>query len=176
MQAGDRAAADELLPLVYQQLRATAGSYFRDQHADHTLQPTALVHEAFVKLAKSSMDSWESRGHFCAVAAKAMRQILHDHAKAKRAAKRRSDGSREPLTAVEAPSGDQPAELLALDEALEALAEIAARGAEVVQLRFFGGLTNSEIARHLGVSAPTVDRDWRRCRAWMRTRLLEHSE
>ena len=175
LREGEERAADELLPIVYEQLRATAGSYFRGQRADHTLQPTALVHEAYVKLVNSGAEDWESRGHFCAVAAKAMRQILTDHARAKKADKRRADGGRAPLTNIEAPSSGQAIELIALDDALSELTEANPRLAEIVSLRFFGGLNNQEIAEGLDTPLRTVEREWRRCRAWLEVRLGETS-
>lgn len=171
VQQGDESAAEHLLPLVYEQLRATAGSFFRAQRADHTLQPTALVHEAYVKLVQSSDAQWEGRAHFCAVAAKAMRQILHDHARRKKAAKRSADGHRELLTHIETPSSGSAIGLIELDEALSDLAAIDERSAHIVELRFFGGLTNEQIARVIDTSLPTVERSWRRSRAWLKTRL-----
>ncbi|RNC81177.1 MAG: sigma-70 family RNA polymerase sigma factor [Phycisphaera sp.] len=167
-QTGDTQAADKLLDLVYEQLRATASSYFRAQSADHTLQPTALVHEAYLKLVGDPDRRWESRGHFCAVAATAMRQILQDHAKSKRAAKRGGpDSKREPLTSIESPSGTSPVDLVQLDDLLTALAETDERGSRIVEMRYFGGLTNAEIAALLDVSERTIERTWRRCRAWI---------
>lgn len=171
VQQGDESATEHLLPLVYEQLRATAGSFFRAQRSDHTLQPTALVHEAYLKLVNSPGNEWDGRSHFCAVAAKAMRQILTDHARVKRAAKRSSNGARVSLTSVETPSGDGSIDLIDLDDALAALNEIDERGARIVELRYFGGLTNEQITVLLDVSLPTVDRSWRRCRAWLKTRL-----
>ncbi len=171
---GDAQASARLLELVYEQLRATAGSYFRSQSADHTLQPTALVHEAYIKLVGDPERRWESRGHFCAVASTAMRQILRDHARAKRAVKRGGSGSRrEPLTAIESPSGAGAIDLIQLDDLLTALAETDERGARIVEMRYFGGLTNAEIARLLDVSERTIERSWRRCRAWILSELGE---
>lgn len=171
VQQGDAAAASELLPVVYEQLRATAGSFFRAQQASHTLQPTALVHEAYLKLVGSAGTEWEGRSHFCAVAATAMRQILLDHARTKRAAKRGGQAGRAALTAVESPSSSEAIDLVALDEALTRLNEIDPEGARVVELRFFGGLSNEQIADVVGTSRPTVERSWRRCRAWLKTHL-----
>ncbi len=169
--AGDSAAAHELLPLVYEQLRAMAGSYFRGQPADHTLQPTALVHEAYLKLVHIPDGNWENRVHFCAVAATAMRQILHDRARRRRAAKRGGDAKRVPLDEMEAPSGGQPVDMVALDDALERLAALDARQARIVELRFFGGLTVEQVAHVLEVSTRTVEKDWRRTRAWLSREL-----
>lgn len=165
--AGDSAAANELLPLVYSQLRALAGSYFRGQAVDFTLQPTALVHEAYLKLIKVPDGNWVDRVHFCAVAATAMRQILHDRARRRRAAKRGGGARRVPLEQMETPSGGSPIDLVALDDALERLKSLDARQARIVELRFFGGLTTEEIARVLDVSSRTVEKEWRRTRAWL---------
>lgn len=176
VQSGDDAAAEDLLPLVYEQLRAMAGSFFRQQRSDHTLQPTALVHEAYLKLvggARNEGRAWEGRSHFCAVAAKAMRQILHDHARAKKAAKRDPGGARVEITQVQTPSSGGAIALEALDEGLTKLSAIDERGARIVELRFFGGLTNEEIARMLDVSLPTVERSWRRNRAWLKAHIEE---
>ena len=170
-QAGVPGASDQLLALVYERLRATAGGYFRNQSADHTLQPTALVHEAYLKLIGNPDKNWESRAHFCAVAATAMRHILRDHARAKRATKRGKGFERTPQTLVETPSGATAVDLLTLDEALAALTEFDERGARVVELRYFGGLTNEDIAGVLNVSLATVERSWRRCRAWLKAEL-----
>jgi RNA polymerase sigma factor (TIGR02999 family) len=171
--AGDSAAAHELLPLVYSQLRALAGSYYRGQAADHTLQPTALVHEAYLKLVHVPERRWQDRVHFCAVAATAMRQILHDRARRRRAAKRGGDARREPLEQLESPSKSAPVDMVALDEALERLQELDARQARLVELRFFGGLTNSEVAQILQVSSRTVEKEWRRVRAWLSRELSD---
>lgn len=171
---GDAAAAEELLPLVYDQLRAMAGSYFRGQRADHTLQPTALVHEAYLKLVRASDQSWKSRGHFCAVAAMAMRQILKNHAAAKRAAKRGgAEAHRVPLDQVTTPSGETVVDVIALDEALTRLAELDERQSRVIELWFFGGLPMPQVGEVLGVSARTAERDWRRARAWLSVELAE---
>lgn len=167
---GDQDAASELLPIVYDELRARAGAFFRGQRSDHTLQPTALVHEAFLKLAQSESNNWLNRANFCAVAATAMRQILADHARAKMTAKR-GGGMRRQVTTIAAPSSDGAVDLLALHEALEKLADIDARQAHIVELRFFGGLTIEETAAVLDVSESVVERSWRRSRAWLRVEL-----
>lgn len=168
---GDGAAADQLLPLVYGQLRALAGSYFRGQRPDHTLQPTALVHEAYLKLINASNTDWKSRAHFCAVAARAMRQILMNYAEAKRAAKRGGGAERISLDAVSTPSGDHVLDIVALDDALTRLGEANERQARIVELRFFGDLDMSEVAEVLDVSQRTVERDWRTARAWLNVEL-----
>jgi len=176
-QAGVDGASDRLLEVVYEQLRATAGSYFRNQSVDHTLQPTALVHEAYLKLIGNPEKQWDGRAHFCAVASTAMRHILRDHARSKRAAKRGGDdSSREPLTQIEAPSGSSAAiDLLALDETLASLQEIDELGARIVELRYFGGLTNEDIADVLDTSLSTIERRWRISKAWLKTELEDHA-
>ena len=168
---GDTAATDQLLELVYEQLRATAGRYFRAQSADHTLQPTALVHEAYLKLIGNPDKDWDGRAHFCAVAATAMRHILSNHARGKRAEKRGGTREREPLTQIESPSGSAAIDLLVLDEVLGRLAAVDERGSRIVELRYFGGLTNEEIAEVIDASLSTVERTWRRCKAWIKAEL-----
>lgn len=172
MSAGESHAAEELLPLVYGQLRALAGIYFRHQPANHTLQPTALVNEAFLKLAASSSD-WKDRAHFCAVAATAMRQILQNHARGKRAAKRSADRADVSIDQFATPGGADVLDLVALEDALAKLASLDARQARIVELRFFGGLTHDEIAFVLDVSTRTVEKEWRRVRAWLSRELSE---
>ncbi len=163
---GDSSAAEELLPLVYDQLRSMAGGYFRGSGADHTLQPTALVHEAYIKLIHAR-SGWNSRAHFCAIAATAMRQILMNHARAKRASKR--DANRVELTVdqMATPSGASTLDLVALDSALSKLQELNPRHARIVELRFFGGLTAEEISHVIETSSRTVEREWRLIRAWL---------
>lgn len=173
VEGGDSSAAAELLPLVYEQLRATAGSFFRAQSSGHTLQPTALVHEAYVKLVGTSGSEWEGRAHFCAVAAMAMRQILQDHARAKGTSKRGGGRARTGATNIESPSRTDAIDIFALEEALMKLAAINEQDARIVELRFFGGLTNEQVADLIGVSRPTVERSWRRSRAWLRAQLAE---
>lgn len=173
---GDSSAASELLPLVYEQLRALAGSYFRGQPADHTLQPTALVHEAYLKLVNAPDAAWQGRVHFCAVAATAMRQVLHDRARRRKAAKRGGDAKRESLEQMETPVKGSVIDLVALDDAMERLALIAPRQARVVELRYFGGLTIEEASQVLDVSHGTVENDWRVARAWLKRELNETLE
>lgn len=172
---GDEAAAADLLPLVYERLRAVAGSYFRGR-ADQTLQPTALVHEAYLRLVAAAERpegaQVRDREHFCAIAATAMRQILADRARRRGALKRGGDRERVALEAVAASEGGgDEADLVALDEALRKLEAIDARRARVVELRFLGGLSVDETARQLGVSPRTVESDWRSARAWLRSEL-----
>jgi len=169
--AGDAAAADDLLPLVYEQLRELAQSYFRSQAAGHTLQPTAIVHEAYLKLVRGGGE-WKNREHFCAVAATAMRQILIDHARAKRAARRGADRADVSFDQITTPSGSV-IDLVALEDALSKLGRMDGRMARIVELRFFGGFTMEEIAGHLNLSRRTVQRDWRWIRAWLSRELGE---
>ena len=172
--AGDAGAAERLLPLVYDKLREIAGAYFRHQRRDHTLQPTALVHEAYLKLVRASSSNWKSEAHFCAVAATAMRQILQNHAAARRAAKRGGpDARRLPLDHVTTPAGRHALDIVALDDALTRLAAADERQARIVELWFFGGLTGEQVAEVLGVSQRTVERSWRQARAWLNAELTD---
>ncbi len=171
MANGDKAAADRLLLLIYEELRALAGSYFRQQRADHTLQPTALVHEAFVRMIDRTNPAYADRRHFFAVAATAMRQILTDHARRARAAKRGGQRDQVAFEEPNAPTGVPAVDLIALDDALTQLAQLDPRQHRVVELRFFGGLAMDEIASVLDVSKATVELDWRAARAWLGTQL-----
>jgi RNA polymerase sigma-70 factor (ECF subfamily) len=171
LKSGDRAAAEALFPRVYQELRRLAGAYFRNQDAGHTLQPTALVHEAYVKLADASGVSPSDRQHFFMLAARVMRQILVDHARARGAAKRRQPA--EPRTLIDIatdPSADQ-VDVLALETALEKLARLDEPKARLVELRFFGGLTGQEAADVLGISRTQAARWWRMVKAWLASEL-----
>ena len=165
-QAGEPSALERLTPLVYDELRRIAGSMFQRERANHTLQPTALVNEAFVKLVGGAEVSWQSRAHFLAVAANCMRRILVDHSRAKSAARRGGAAVHLPV-AEELVSTDQAPEILALDEALADLARFDKRRAEIVELRYFGGLTGEEIAETTGLSTATVTRDLRVAEAWL---------
>ncbi len=172
--AGQGEAANELLPMVYDQLRGIAGSYFRGQRPDHTLQPTALVHEAYMKLVRASDTDWKSRAHFCAVAATAMRQILRDHVDAKRAVKRGGGNAKRAdldVDQITTPSGKDTLDVMALEDALTALHQASERQGRIVELIFFGGLEVAEIAEVIEVSERTVARDWRTARAWLNTEL-----
>lgn len=172
--AGDASATETLLPLVYDELRRIAARLFRSERGDHTLQPTALVHEAFVKLLGSERP-YDGRRHFLIVAAKAMRQVLADHARARRAQKR--GGERERVSLAQTPASElgPDVDLVGLDDALRTLAERNPRAAEVVELRFFAGLTVDEVAETLALSDSTIEADWRVARAWLRARLAERS-
>ncbi|MBE0544938.1 MAG: sigma-70 family RNA polymerase sigma factor [Verrucomicrobia bacterium] len=165
---GDAKATDELLPLVYQELRRLAAYKMASEASGQTLQPTALVHEAYLRLVgPSQAQQWDGRGHFFAAAAEAMRRILVDRARAKQALKRGGNLERVELDAVELPSPMPDDELLALDEALNRLATVDTRAAEMVKLCFFVGLTQEEAARELGVSLATAERVWGFARAWL---------
>jgi len=164
---GDSDAGERLFPLVYAELRRQARRYMRGERADHTLQPTALAHEAYLRLAGRER-VWADRAHFFAVAARAMRQVLVDHARRRRAAKR--DGLQ-----LEAPEDvrNEPVDLLDLDAALAELAQLDPKQVEVVEMRFFAGLSVEETAEALGLSPRTVKREWSTARAWLKHRLRE---
>ena len=164
---GDGEVLDELLPLVYAELRRLASSYLRRERQDHTLQPTALVHEAYLRMIDQTQAHWQNRAHFFGVAAQMMRRILIDHARAQQADKRGGEFQKLSLDENIDVSGARADELVALDEALERLAELDAQKSRIVELRFFGGLSVEETAEVLGVSAPTVKRQWRMAKAWL---------
>lgn len=171
-------AFDRLLPRIYGELKVMARHRLRAERADHTLNTTALVHEAYLKLVDQTRVEWRGRQHFFAVAAEAMRRILVDYARHRRTAKRGGDQRHVPLDEAEALAStdealtiEQADELLALDEALERLAAFNAQGARVVQYRFFGGLGHDQIAELLGVSERTVRRSWMVAKAWLRREL-----
>jgi RNA polymerase sigma factor (TIGR02999 family) len=172
---GNRQALDDLLPLVYAELRRIAGSHLRRERRDHTLQPTALVHEAFVRLAHSGAPQVGDRAHFFAIAARLMRQILVDHARAHGREKRGGDLARVTLKDEVLGSSAGNLDLLALDSALTALAETDPRLCQVVELRYFGGLSVDETADVLGSSPATVKRDWAVAKAFLRRQLEEGS-
>lgn len=163
--SGDRAADDQLLPLIYEELRVIALSRLKGDKA-HTLQPTALVHEAYLKLMDRSAP-WESRAHFYCVAAKAMRQVLIDHARAKHAQKRGGERGREPLHEALAWFEEHHIDLVALNDALDRLEALDPSKRRLVELRFFAGLTVERVSDVLGVSRATVEREWALARAWL---------
>ena len=167
LQAGNRSAESRLIPLVYNELRRVAGRYMRGERAGHTLQPTALVHEAYLRLIGQRDVAWQNRSHFYAVAARLMRNVLVDHARARQAHKR--GGQERKVTFDEALelAGGESTDLLALDEALTRLAQRDPRQARIVELRFFGGLSEKEAAEVLRISVRTVKRDWAVARAWL---------
>lgn len=164
---GDQSALNELMPLVYNELHRIARRAWSWQNQGNTLQPTALIHEAFLKLAGSDNTSFQNRGHFMAVACTAMRQILVNHALSHRAAKRGSGGIAVSLDDVQLAVHQEAEEVVALHEALDRLQAVDPRKSKVVEMRYFGGLSIEEIAEALGVSVITVNRDWRLARAWL---------
>ena len=172
---GDRQATDDLLPLVYEELRELADRFLAAEQRSATLQPTALVHEAYLRLVGSDQAGWENRAHFFGAAARAIRRILVDRSRARRAVRR--GGDRPLRLDTDAPLAEPGPSLdvLALDEALAALASIDAQKARMVELRFFGGLSVDETAAALGVSASTVDRDWVFARAWLHRAMSAES-
>jgi RNA polymerase sigma factor (TIGR02999 family) len=165
---GDRGAEDQLIPLVYGELRRIAAGQMRYEGRAHTLQATALVHEAYLRLAKPGAGGWQNRAHFFAVAARVMRRLLVDAARARNADKRGGGAIAVPdgLDFIAVEAGD-PEEMIAIDRALTRLAEMDARQARIVELRFFAGMTVEEIAELLGISSRTVKREWRMARAWL---------
>jgi RNA polymerase sigma factor (TIGR02999 family) len=172
---GDDSAVHALLPLIYGEMRAMAGGLFRDQGPAHTLQPTALVHEAFLKLVGPNEVEWQSRAHFFAVAAKAMRQILTDHARRRRAQKRGGDHDRITLSGLSTPVASSAFELVAFEEAIDRLSKLDERQGRIVELRFLGGLTVEEVGEVLELSVSTVEREWRMARAWLRRELSDEA-
>jgi RNA polymerase sigma factor (TIGR02999 family) len=166
-QGGDPAALEKLTPLVYAELRRIARRQMRDERARHTLQATALVNEAFLRLGGSEGAGWRDRSHFYAVCAQVMRHVLIDHARAHTREKRGGGAVRVELDEASVMDGRGAAELVALDEALRGLEEVDPRKARVVELRYFGGLSIEETAEVLGVSPTTVRREWRRAKAWL---------
>jgi RNA polymerase sigma factor (TIGR02999 family) len=166
---GDREALERLMPIVYGELKRLASSYLRSERPDHTLQPTALVHEAYLRLEGQRSVVWSNRAHFFGIAARIMRRILVDHARRRRAAKRDAAALR--VTLVDDAAGDHAPELIALDSALTSLERLDPQQARVVELRYFGGLTVEETAEAAGISTATVKREWRTARAWLRREI-----
>ncbi|HKE02627.1 MAG TPA: sigma-70 family RNA polymerase sigma factor [Blastocatellia bacterium] len=162
---GNEAARDQLIPLIYDELRRLARKHLRRERPGHTLQTSALVNEAYLRMAGQSV-SWQGRAHFFGIAARLMRQILVDHARLRDNAKHGGDWRRVSLDAADV-GQDQTTDILALDEALQALAQMSPQQSRVIELRFFGGLTIAETAEVLGVSHSTVEREWRVARAWL---------
>jgi RNA polymerase sigma factor (TIGR02999 family) len=165
--AGDAGAREQMLPLVYDELRRLAAGYLRRERPDHTLQPTALVHEAYVRLIDQRRVDWSNRAQFIGVAAVMMRRILVNHARDRIADKRGAGAEHVPITVAGDPMGAAPVDLLDLHHALERLAELDPRKSQVVELKFFGGLTIDEIAATLEISPATVEREWKFARAWL---------
>ncbi len=180
--AGDASALDRLLPLVYDELHRLARAAMRRERRDHTLQPTALVHEAYVRLIAQTRVDWKNRAHFIGVAAHLMRRVTMNHAREHGAAKRGGGALKVSLTAHDLPGGSAPAasaaddagveDVLALNQALDRLERQDPRQARIVELKFFGGLASREIEEVLDISRSTVDREWRMARAWLKRELL----
>jgi RNA polymerase sigma-70 factor (ECF subfamily) len=172
---GDLAARDELLPLVYDELRRRAAAYLRRERVDHTLQPTALVHEAFLRLVPQDQTAWQNRAQFVSVAAQMMRRVLVDHARARRRGKRLGYAVKVTLTDHAAAVAPPDCDVLLLDQALDELGAIDPRQVRIVELRYFGGLSEDEIAAALVVSRSTVARDWQIARGWLYRRMTAGS-
>jgi RNA polymerase sigma factor (TIGR02999 family) len=170
---GDDAALAELTPLVYEELRRLAHHYMAGQRPNHTLQTTALVNEAYVRLADQTNPNWQNRAHFFAVAARAMRQIVVDYARSQRSQKRGGGALKVELDEAAIVSPEQSKEIVDLHEALERLAALDSRKAQVVELKYFGGLNYDEMAEVLKISCVTVRRDWEFARLWLYTELHE---
>ncbi len=170
---GDQTALDQLIPVVYQELRRMADRFLRHESAGHTLQPTALVHEAWLRLIDQTRVNWQNRAQFFGVAAQMMRRILVDHAKTKHREKRGGNAVKLSLDEVINLSQERAADLIALDEALESLGNFDRRKCSVVELRYFGGLSVEETAEVLSVSPDTVMRDWKLAKAWLYQQLGE---
>jgi len=163
---GDQAALEELMPLVYEELRRLAGRYMRRENQGHTLQTSALVNEAYLRLIDQKKVHWQNRAHFFGVAAQLMRRILVDHARSRARAKR-GGGAQMVSLAEQAATPKEIADVIALDNALKDLAKIDPRKSQIVEMKFFGGLTNEEVAEVLKVTSRTVEREWRKAKAWL---------
>ena len=172
---GDKQALEKLMPLVYQELRHLAKNYMRRQRTDHTLEATALVNEAYLRLIDSSQVRWQNRTHFFAISAQLMRRVLVDFARTKQANKRGGDKQKVTFSEELPVSFEKESELIALDDALNELAELNERQSKIVEMRYFGGLNEKEIAEALDISARTVRRDWSFVRAWLFRELKKES-
>jgi RNA polymerase sigma-70 factor, ECF subfamily len=174
MRGGRRDALDRLLPLLYGELRRLAGRYMRDERAGHTLQPTALVHEAFLRLVGQDRTNWQNRVQFMGIAGQLMRRILVDHARKRCTAKRAGSlVTLDEANAHQCACVSQPEEILTVDEALDRLSQVDAQQARVVELRYFGGLSPEETAEAMGISQRTVEREWAMAKAWLRAELSD---
>jgi len=165
---GDPEAADRLMPLVYDELRQLARSYLERERAGHTLQATGLVHEAYLRLVDQTSVTWQNRAHFFRVAAQVMRRILVDHARRFRASKRGGEWEKVEFDEALALAPSRSVDLIALDDALQDLAQLKPEHSQIVELRFFGGLTFEEVGEVLDISSRTAEREWRMARAWLR--------
>jgi len=170
-QNGDRHSLDKLLPLIYDELRRVAANQLQKERADHTLQATALVHEAYLRLLEQREVDWQNRAHFFSIAAEMMRRILVNYAVQRNAQKRGDGAARLSLEEAVSFSDEKDLDLVSLDDALKQLAEYDADAARIVELRFFGGLTIEETAEVLGISDSTVKREWRTAKAWLKAKL-----
>ena len=173
LKLGRKDALDRLMPLVYRELRRIAGHQMRDERVGHTLQPTALVHEAFLRLVEQSRADWQNRAQFMGVAAQLMRRILVDHARRRAAAKRGVAITLNEEIFNRAAGADRTEEVLAVDEILSRLAELDPRQARIAELRYFGGLSVEETAEAMGLSARTVKGDWAMAKGWLRSQLAD---
>jgi RNA polymerase sigma-70 factor (ECF subfamily) len=173
LQKGNKEAEDKLIPLVYGELRRLAAHYLRGERANHTLQTTALVHEAYLRLTRLQSKNWQSRAHFFGVAARLMRRILVDHARVRGAKKREAARDARSLDEAMDWLPDRSQQLIDLDDALDRLARMDPRQSRIVELRFFGGLSEEETGVLLGISTRTVKRDWRIARAWLYQELSQ---
>jgi RNA polymerase sigma factor (TIGR02999 family) len=165
--AGDEGARDNLIPILYQELHRIAARYLRNEHSAQTLQPTALVHEAYMRLVQQQLPDWESRAHFIGVAAYLMRQLLVEHARRNKTQKRGQGRNRVPLNEAISFGAESSGIILDLDAALQALAKFDERKSKIIELRFFGGLTVEEVAQSLSLSVATVGREQRLAEAWL---------
>lgn len=171
MGAGDQNAVSELVPLLYRELRRMAAHYLRQERPNHTLEPTALVHEAYLRLVNQREVEWKNRSHFFGIAAQVMRRVLLDYARSHRASKRGGSIPHLSLDQALVVSPEQAADLVALDELLTRLSNLDAQQGRIVELRFFGGLSIEETAELLGISPATVKRDWTMAKAWLKVEL-----
>ena len=173
---GNRDAAAGLMPLVYDELRRLARTYLQRERPDHTLQATGLVHEAYLRLVDQKTTTWQNRAHFFGVAAQLMRRILVDHARRHRTDKRGGEWTKVEFDEALAPATSRTLDVIALDDALRDLAQLNPQHSQIVELRFFGGMSNDEVAEVLDVSARTVQREWRMARAWLRRQIFSGEE
>ena len=169
---GNQEVVNQILPHIYDELKRLASSYPRRERVNHTLQPTALVHEAYMKLIDQKRVQWQNRAHFFGIAAQVMRRILMDHARKHQADKRGGEAEKLPIEEeILVVSHEKSAELIALDDALQELAKIDEQKAKIVELRYFGGLSIEETAEVMGVSVPTINRQWRMAKAWLYSQI-----
>ena len=171
LRSGENQAHDQLFPIVYNELRKIAANYMRRERADHTLQATALVHEAYMQLVDQTRVTWQSRAHFFGVAAQLMRRILVDHARTQNALKRGGDAQKLSLDDSLGLASGPPVAFDELDEALNRLQQLDPNQAKIVELRFFGGLTVEEVSEVIGSSTATIEREWRMAKAWLHSQL-----